>query len=102
MVQRLNLLAPNAGGQCLIPSKGTRSHKPQLKILHAAMKPINEGDTKDVGLIPGLGRSPGEGKGNPLQCSCLENSMNRGAWWATTYGVAKSWAQLSRDTHTHF
>ena len=44
----------------------------------------------DLGLIPGLGRSPGEGNGNPLQYSCLENSMDRGAWWATVHGVAKS------------
>ena len=40
-----------------------------------------------VGSIPGLGRSPGEGNGNPLQYSCLENSMGRGAWWAIVYGV---------------
>ena len=44
----------------------------------------------DVGLIPGLGRSPGEGNGNPLQYSCLENPMDRGAWWAAVHGVAKS------------
>ena len=44
----------------------------------------------DLGLIPGLGRSPGEGNGNPLQLSCLENSMDRGAWWATVHGVSKS------------
>ena len=45
----------------------------------------------DPGLIPGLGRSPGEGNGNPLQCSCLENPMERGAWSATVHGVTKSW-----------
>ena len=45
----------------------------------------------ELGSIPGLGRSPGEGNGNPLQYSCLENSMDRGAWWATVHGVAKSW-----------
>ena len=45
--------------------------------------------------IPGLGRSPGEGNGNPLQCSCLENPMDRGAWWATVRGVTKSQTQLS-------
>ena len=49
----------------------------------------------DLGSIPGLGRSPGEGKGNPLQYSCLENSMVRGAWQATIYGVAKSQTRLS-------
>ena len=45
----------------------------------------------DSGLIPGLGRSPGEGNGNPLQYSCLENPTEGGAWWATVHGVAKSW-----------
>ena len=44
------------------------------------------------GLILELGRSPGEGDGNPLQYSCLENPMDGGAWWATVHGVAKSWA----------
>ena len=49
----------------------------------------------DPGLIPGSGRSPGEGHGNPLQYSCLEYSMDRGAWWATVHGVAKSQTRLS-------
>ena len=49
----------------------------------------------DLGLIPGWGRSPGEGNGNLLQYSCLENPMDRGAWRATVYGVAKSWTRLS-------
>jgi len=49
----------------------------------------------DLGLIPGLRRSPGEGNGNPLQYSCLENPMDRGAWWVTVHGVAKRQAQLS-------
>ena len=57
----------------------------------------NEGD---LGLIPGSGRSPGEGNGNPLQHSCLENSMNGGAWWATVHGVTKSWTRLSNFTFT--
>ena len=48
--------------------------------------PANAGD---MGLIPGSGRSPGEGNGNPLQYSCLENPMDRGAWWATVHGVTK-------------
>ena len=55
----------------------------------------------DPGSIPGSGRSPGEGNGNPLQYSCLENRMDRGAWWATVHGVAKSRTQLSDFTHTH-
>ena len=50
----------------------------------------NAEDTKDVDLIPGSERSPGEQNGNPLQYSCLENSMDRGAWWATVHGVTKS------------
>ena len=44
---------------------------------------------RDVGSIPGSGRSPGEGNGNPLQCSCLENPMDRGAWWATVQGLKR-------------
>ena len=52
--------------------------------------PANAGDIRDVGFIPGLGRSPGGGNGNQLQYSCLENPMDRGTWWATIYGVAKS------------
>ena len=54
----------------------------------------------DLGLIPGLGRSPGEGNGNPFQYSCLKNPMDRGAWWAIVHGVAKSWTWLSNFTHT--
>ena len=54
------------------------------------------------GSIPGLGRSPGEGNGNPLQYSRLENPMDRGAWWATIHGVADSQTLLKRpSTHAH-
>ena len=53
----------------------------------------------DLGLIFGSGRFPGEGNGKPLQYSCLENSMDARAWWATVHGVAKSWTQLSNFTH---
>ena len=56
--------------------------------------PANAGDTRDTGLIPGFGRSPGGGHGNPLQYSCLENPMDRGDWKATVHGVAKSLTQL--------
>ena len=51
--------------------------------------PANAGDARDVGLIPGLRRSPGVGNGKPLQYSCLENPMDRGAWQATVHGVTK-------------
>ena len=54
----------------------------------------------DLGLIPGSGRSPGEGNGNLLQYSCLENPMDRGAWWATVHGVAESRTRLSDFTHS--
>ena len=57
--------------------------------------PANAGDTRDVGSISESGRSPGVGNSNLLQYSCLENSMNRGAWWATIHGIAKSWTWLS-------
>ena len=60
--------------------------------------PANVGDVRGPGSIPGLGRSPGEGNGNPLHNSCLENLMNRGAWRATVHGVAKSQTRLS-DQH---
>ena len=64
--------------------------------------PANAGDRRDVGLIPGSGRSPGEGSGNPLHYSCLENPMDRGAWWATVNAVAKSQTQLSDFSSLHF
>ena len=54
----------------------------------------NTGDLRDVGLIPGLGRSPGEGNGNPLQYSCLENPMDRGAWQAVVHRITESQTQL--------
>ena len=57
--------------------------------------PANAEDTGDGGLIPGLGRSLGEGNGNPLQYSCLGNPMDRGTWWTMVHGVTKSWTQLS-------
>ena len=52
--------------------------------------PASAGDTRDVGLIPGSGRSAGEGNSNPLQYSCLENSMDTGTWWAIVHGVIRS------------
>ena len=55
------------------------------------LKRLGGGNAGDPGLISGQGRSPGEGNGNRLQYSCLQNSMGRGAWWAIVHGVTKSW-----------
>ena len=57
--------------------------------------PANAGDTRDMGLTPGSRRSPGVPNGNPLQCSCLKNSMDRGTQQGAVHGVAKSWTRLS-------
>ena len=57
--------------------------------------PANAGNSGDAGLIPGLGRSPEGGHGNPLQYSCLGNPMDRGAWWTTVHGVTKSQTRCS-------
>jgi len=56
--------------------------------------PANARDRRDTGLIPGSGRSPGEGNGYPLQYSCLENLMDKGVMWATRHRVAKNWTRL--------
>ena len=61
----------------------------------------NAGNSGDVGSIPGLGRSPGGGQGNPLQGSCLENPMDRGAWRATVHGAAESQTQLRAHVCAH-
>ena len=68
----------------------------------------NAGAAGDMGSIPGWGRSPGGGPGSPLQCSCLESPMDRGAWWVTVHRVAKNQTQLKllsthvhKHTHTH-
>ena len=60
----------------------------------------NTGDKRGVGSIHGSGRSPGVVNGNPLQYSCLENSMDRGAWWATVHGVTKE-SDMTEHAHTH-
>ena len=63
----------------------------------------NAGDARDASSIPGLGRSPGEGTGNPFRYSCLENPMDRDAWWATIHRVTKCLIQLNQpSTHTPF
>ena len=58
--------------------------------------PADAEDVRDAGSVPGSGRSPGGGHGNPLQYSCLENPMDRGAWWATVYRVTKSRMRLNK------
>ena len=58
--------------------------------------PAKAGNKRDPGSIPGSGRSSGGGRSNPLKYSCLENPVDRGAWWATVYRAAKSWTRLKR------
>ena len=65
-----------------------------LVVLVVKNPPANVGDIRDAGSVPGLGRSPGGGHDNPLQYSCLENLMDRGAWWATVHRVTKSRTRL--------
>ena len=79
---------------------GVSKSRTQLSDFHFQMTlvvknlPANAGDIRDVGLISGLGRSPGEGNDNPLQYSCLENPMNRGFWQAMVPGAAESHTKL--------
>ena len=61
-----------------------------MDFLHSSVSKESARNAGDLGSIPGLGRVPGEGNGNPLQYSCLENPMDRGAWWATVHGVTES------------
>ena len=65
-------------------------------VLVVKNSPAKTRDLRDKGSTPGLGRFPEGGHGNPLQYSCLENLMDRGAWWATFHRVAKSWTQLTQ------
>ena len=77
---------------------------PQFIVIHAVGFPggsevkVSARNAGDLGSIPGSGSSPGEGNGNPLQYSCLENPMDRGAWWVTVHGVAESRTRLSDFT----
>ena len=61
--------------------------------------PASAGDARDSSAIPGSGKSPGVGNGTPFQYSCLENFMDRGAWWATVHGVAKSQTPMTDQAH---
>ena len=91
------LLSLNIIQRCFKPFPFFPSHVP-LWLRWEKKSACNEGDPGDPGSIPELGRSPGEGNGNPLQYSGLENSMNRGAWGATVHGVTKSETGLSDYT----
>ena len=78
-----------------LPHTGIKPRFPAGKRIH-----LNSGDTGVGGSIPGSGRSPGEGNVNPLQCSCLDNPMDRGAWRATVHGVGRE-SDVTEATHTH-
>ena len=69
--------------------------------VHMVKNPsLSAGDIRDVGSVPGSGRSPGGGHGNPLQYYCLENPMERGAWWTAGHGIAESGtAEVTKYTH---
>ena len=71
-----------------------------LGFLHSSVGKESACNAGDLNSIPGLGRSPGEGNGNPLQCSCLENPMDRGAWWATVHGTARVGHELPTNSKT--
>ena len=94
-------MAEELGGLQSMRSRKSRIQLKQLSLTHSCFpgdasgkEPATPGDIRDLGLIPGSGRLPGEGNGNPLQYSCLENPVDRGAWWATVHGVTKSQTRL--------
>ena len=81
----------------------TRTEVPVTVVDHMEKLSRKSRSLNYAGLIPGSGRSPGEGQGSPLRCSCLENPVDRGTWWATVHGVAKSctWLRVCMCVHTH-
>ena len=89
------------GDQCKEIEENNRMGKTSL--VAQRLKRESACNAGDLGLIPGLGRSPGKGNGNPLQYSCLENPMDGGVWWAAVHGVTKSRTRLSDFIFTfHF
>ena len=84
----INVLKNHLEENCGTRAQMNQIHYPGIAVVKNP--PANAGNAKDTGLIPGSGRSPGEGNGNPLQYSCLENLTDRGTWWATVHEVAKS------------
>ena len=80
--------------EILLDERASSKNGASQVVLVVKNPPANMGHARVVGLIPGLGRSPGEGNGNPLQYFCLEHPMDRGAWWATVHGVTKSLIRL--------
>ena len=96
-------MSPTLAGRCFTTSATWEAHMPLYTrpnpqnaqvTLEVRNLPANTGEVRDVGSTSGLGRCPGGGHGNPLQFSCLENLVDRGAWWATAYGYAKRWTWL--------
>ena len=85
----MNCLRAHVKGRDAELDHSFKSLKSRLSLWLSGKKKNLPANTGDVGLIPGSGRSPGEGNGNLLQYSCLENSMVRGAWWFTVHGVAE-------------
>ena len=97
------------GSQRVRHDWATSPHLTSQVVLVVKNLPVNAADVRVVDLIPELGRSPGEGHDNPLQYSCLKNSMDRGGWWAAVHGITNSWtclkwlsmhALLIYETHT--
>jgi len=92
----------------VVESRTRLSDWTELNIIYGAFQvalvvrnlPANSGDIRDVSSIPGSGRSPGGGHSNPLQNSCLENPMDRRAWWATVVSQSRTWLMLL-SMHTH-
>ena len=85
----MNLLIWSLIEPCVLVTSCVHAHA-QLCLTGGSEVKASACNAGDLGSIPGSGRSPGEGNGNPLQYSCLENPMDRGAWWATVHGVTKS------------